>query len=49
VLVGVISLISPKYFGSVIDHPALVPAVVLGLTLLLAGNLIMYRMVNFKF
>jgi tight adherence protein B len=49
ILVGVISLISPNYFGSVLNHPVFTPAVVIGLSLLLVGNFVMYRMINFKF
>lgn len=49
ILIGVISLLSPKYFGSLIGTPVLVPAAVLGLTLLAIGNALMYRMVNFKY
>ena len=49
ILVGIISLLSPSYFGSVLNHPVLVPAAVIGLTLLGIGNIVMYRMVNFKY
>jgi tight adherence protein B len=49
ILIGVISLLSPSYFGSVLNHPLLMPAAVFGLTLLGIGNFIMYRMVNFKY
>jgi tight adherence protein B len=49
ILFGIITLISPQYFGAVKDHPAILPAAVLGLLLLIVGNIVMYRMVNFKF
>lgn len=49
VLFGVITLISPGYFAEVRHHPVVVPALVLGLTLLLIANVILYRMVNVKF
>lgn len=49
VLIGIISLIAPNYFGSVINSPFMLPATVLGLTLLFVGNLVMYRMINFKY
>jgi tight adherence protein B len=49
VLFGIISLLSPAYFGDVRHHPLIVPAAVLGLTLLFIGNVIIYRMVNFKY
>jgi tight adherence protein B len=49
VLFGIITLISPGYFAEVRHHPVVVPALVLGLTLLLIANVILYRMVNVKF
>jgi len=48
VLIGAILFIAPSYFAIARHHWTFVPAVVIGLTLLLTGNLIMYRMVNFK-
>jgi tight adherence protein B len=47
-LIAVVSLISPGYYGDVISHPLLLPGVTVGLVLLIAGNAVMYRMVNFK-
>jgi len=47
-LFAIISLISPAYFGSVRDHPAMLPALIVGIVLLLIGNVVIYRMVNFK-
>ena len=46
----VISLMRPDYFFNNIvgNHPLTMPALVLGLTMLLVGNVIIYRMVNFK-
>jgi tight adherence protein B len=49
VLFGIISLISPEYFGSIRNHPVIPLATGLGLLLLAIGNVMMYRMVNFKF
>jgi len=49
VLFGIITLLSPDYFGSVRNHPIIPLATGLGLLLLLIGNFVMYRMVNFKF
>jgi tight adherence protein B len=49
VLFGGILLISPSYFGEVRDHPFVVPALIYAAISLGLGNLIMYRMVNFKF
>jgi tight adherence protein B len=49
VLFGIISLLSPDYFLSVKDHPIIPPLVGMCFGLLVIGNIIMYRMVNFKF
>ena len=49
VLVGIISLLSPDYFRSVMDNPIFMPAVGLGLGMLFIGNIVMYRMINFKY
>jgi tight adherence protein B len=49
VLFGAISLISPSYFGEVRHHPIIVPALIYAGLSLLIGNIVMYRMVNFKF
>jgi tight adherence protein B len=48
VLFGIISVISPGYFGEVRSHPIIPLALVLGFLLLAIGNIIMYRMVRFK-
>jgi tight adherence protein B len=49
ILFGIISFISPPYFGAVRHHPLFMPAVFLALTLLLMANVILYRMVNAKY
>jgi tight adherence protein B len=49
ILIFVINLFSTKYFDSVKASQAFEPAVIIGLGLLLVGNIIMYRMVNFKY
>lgn len=49
ILFGGICLISPGYFGEIKDHPLVGPALIYGALSLAVGNLIMYRMVNFKF
>ena len=49
ILFGLISLISPSYFGEVRDHPLVIPAVIYAVMSLMLGNIVMYRMVNFKF
>lgn len=48
VLFGVVTLINPGYFGDVRHHPFILPAVVVGVALLVIGNFVIYRMVNFK-
>jgi tight adherence protein B len=49
ILFGAITLLSPSYFTSVQDHPLMRIGVVVGLGLLLIGNVMMYRMINFKY
>jgi tight adherence protein B len=44
-----ISLIAPTYFAEVRYGPVFVPALIYGALSLLIGNLLMYRMVNFRF
>jgi len=50
VLFAVISLMKPDYFFNDVvgNHPITMPALIVGLTLLAVGNVIIYRMVNFK-
>ena len=48
-LIGVIHLVAPEYFALTNDSPVIMPAIVFGLFLLVVGNFVMYRMVNFKF
>jgi tight adherence protein B len=47
-LFGVITLLKPDYYTSVNNSPVFMPALVLGLALLAIGNLIIYKMVNFR-
>jgi tight adherence protein B len=49
VLFGLICLISPSYFGEVRNHPLVMPALIYAAISLVLGNIVMYRMVNFKF
>jgi tight adherence protein B len=49
VLFGIVTLMQPDYFTSVRDHPLIPPALVIGLTMLLTGNVMMYRMIHFKY
>ena len=47
-LFGIVTLMRPDYYTSVRDHPIVMPLLGLALMLLLVGNVIIYRMVNFK-
>ena len=49
ILIGIISLLSPDYFRSVLNNPIIMPATVVGLGMLLIGNIMMFRMINFKY
>jgi tight adherence protein B len=49
VLVAVVSLVSPAYFAEIRHHPIVVPALIYAALSLTIGNIMMYRMVNFKF
>jgi tight adherence protein B len=44
----IVYMISPAYFAEMRGSPLLVPAVILGFSLLAVGNFTIYRMVNFK-
>ncbi|MFZ0152074.1 MAG: type II secretion system F family protein, partial [Xanthobacteraceae bacterium] len=45
----IINFLSPAYYSTVRGNSLLEPAIYLGLSLLLIGNIIMYRMVHFKY
>jgi tight adherence protein B len=49
ILFAGISVISPGYFAEVRDHPLIAPSLIYAAISLLVGNIVMYRMVNFKF
>jgi tight adherence protein B len=49
ILLGGITLIAPSYFAEVRGHPLVVPALIYGAISIVIGNVIMYRMVNFRF
>ena len=49
ILFAIITLLAPDYFFSIKDHPITIPAMILGLAMLAIGNVMLYRMVNFKF
>ena len=44
-----LNFISPTYYGSVLSNPLIEPAIFLGIAMLVAGNFVIYRMVNFKY
>jgi Flp pilus assembly protein TadB len=48
-LFAVIWLISPGYYGDVLDQPIVIPALVFMLLWMTFGDFIMYRMVHFDF
>jgi tight adherence protein B len=45
----IINVLSPAYYSVVRGSPILEPAIYVGLFLLLVGNVVMYRMVHFKY
>jgi tight adherence protein B len=49
ILFGGIGLISPGYFGEIRNEALVMPALIYGGISLLLGNIVMYRMVHFKF
>lgn len=49
ILLGGILLISPGYFAEIREHPLVEPALVYGVLSLVIGNIVMYRMVNFRY
>jgi tight adherence protein B len=48
ILLAGITLVAPNYFGEVRNHPFVLPAMIYGIISLAVGNIIMYRMVNFR-
>ena len=48
VLFAVVTLLRPEYYFGVREHPLAMPLLAIAIMLLLAGNVIIYRMVNFK-
>jgi tight adherence protein B len=47
-LFGVVTLMKPDYYQGVSNHPIFMPTIILGIIMLIVGNFIIYRMVNFK-
>lgn len=48
IIFGVVSFLRHDYYSGVSDNPIFFPSVVMGFFLLIVGNFIMYKMVNFK-
>jgi tight adherence protein B len=48
VLFAVVTLLRPEYYFGIREHPLAMPLLAIAIMLLLAGNVIIYRMVNFK-
>lgn len=48
ILFAIVSLISPAYYAGTLDSAIGVPAIVVGLLMMVIGNFIIYRMVNFR-
>jgi tight adherence protein B len=44
-----LNLVSPEYYGAVWDRPSVKVSLVIGVVWMLLGNLVIYRMVNFKY
>jgi tight adherence protein B len=44
-----LNLVSPEYYGAVWDKPSVTVSLVIGVIWMLLGNLVIYRMVNFKY
>ena len=49
ILFVIITLLSPDYFVSIKDHWITLPAMIVGALMLVVGNVMLYKMVNFKF
>lgn len=49
ILFAVLLVVSPEYYGEVWEHPWVKPGLAISGTLMIIGDLIMYKMVNFKF
>ena len=49
VVFAVVNIISPSYFGEVLGDPWFMPMMAVGVALLLLGQVIIWKMVNFRF
>lgn len=48
VMVGLNSILTPEYYGGVVDNPMFVPLALTALALILLNALILFKLVNFK-
>lgn len=49
VVFAIVNLLSPDYFSGVLDDPWFYPAIGIGVALMLVGQIIIWKMVNFRF
>ena len=49
IVAGALLMIAPRYYTEVWDDPVFMPVVIFAVCLLLVGDYVMYRMVNFRF
>jgi tight adherence protein B len=48
-MVGLNSLITPEYYGGIVDSPMFLPLAVLALALIFTNAIVLFKLVNFKF
>jgi tight adherence protein B len=48
-MVGLNSIITPEYYGGVVDDPMFVPLAMIAVTLILTNAFVLFKLVNFKF
>jgi tight adherence protein B len=49
VMVGLNSILTPEYYGGIMDDPLFVPLTVIAITLIVTNAAVMFKLVNFKF
>ena len=49
IMVGLNSIITPEYYGGVVDDPLFIPLAFTALTLIALNALVLFKLVNFKF
>jgi tight adherence protein B len=48
-MVGLNSLITPEYYGGIVDNPMFLPLAVIALALIVTNAIVLFKLVNFKF